>query len=357
MKRQNRLPAILPIAATLVIAGCWGCNHGSIPAKSGNGSSAGSGKPSGLTGEVSIDGSSTVFKITQAVAEEFHAATPSVSVNVQYSGTSGGFKTFVTGRLDICDASRPIQQKEIDVTKENGVEYIELPVCFDALTVAVNGENDWADAMTVDELKRMWQSAAKGKVDKWSDVREGWPKEAISFSGAGKDSGTYEYFTEAICGKKGDIRSDYEPSENDNDILRSVEGNKYAIGFVPYAYYVPRQGKLKAVKIDWKPDDELGPIEPSPENVIKGIYNPLARPLFIYVHKKSAERPEVKEFVDFYLKNASSLASKVKYIPLPEDAYPKVQERFARLQIGTGFGGKSEVGLHIDEILSREPKP
>ncbi len=348
MNSRLGLQWLLSAAIAIALSGC----NNSTPSTNGKTGET----DSSLAGNVEIDGSSTVFKITQAVAEEFHSGTPGVSIDVKYSGTSGGFKTFVTGRLDICDASRPIQAKEMADAKASGVEYIELPVCFDALTVAVNGENDWADAMTVDELKKMWKSAAKGTVDKWSDVREGWPEEKISFYGAGKDSGTYEYFTEAICDKKGDIRSDYSPSENDNDILRGVEGDKFAIGFVPYAYYVPRKGKLTAVKIDWKPDDELGPIEPSPENVVKGIYNPLARPLFIYVNKKSAERPEVKAFVNFYINNAPTLATKVKYIPLPDDAYPKVRQRFEGGQIGTGFGGKSEVGLHIDEILNREPK-
>lgn len=308
-----------------------------------------------LEGTIKIDGSSTVYKVSQAAAEEFGNVARNIDISVKYAGTGGGFKNFVQGELDICDASRPIQESEMALCKANGVEYIELPICFDALTIAVNAKNDWANDITTDELKKLWETAAEGKITTWSQVREGWPNEKITLYGAGTDSGTFEYFTEAIVEKKNASRSDYTASENDNDILRGIEGDKNALGYVPYAYYEPRKDSLKALKIDWS-QDEAGPIEPSPASVVQGVYNPLSRPLFIYVNRKSAERPEVKAFVDFYLLNGKQLAQEVKYIPLPDTAYPAIAERFNKLQVGTGFGGHSKVGLHIDEVLKIEPQ-
>jgi phosphate transport system substrate-binding protein len=193
-------------------------------------------------------------------------------------------------------------------------------------------------------------------VTTWKDIRSEWPDKKISLFGAGHDSGTFDYFTEAIVGKKGSIRSDGTATEDDNIIVQGVQGDKYALGYLPYAYYEPNKGKLKALKIDWKPDDEVGPIEPSPETVTAGTYNPLSRPLFIYVNKKSAERPEVKAFVEFYLSHAKELCGQLQYVPLPDAAYQMAKNRLARLQTGTGFGGKSEFGLPIEEILKREPK-
>ena len=304
---------------------------------------------------IRIDGSSTVYKISQAAAEEFSNVEPDSDISVKYAGTGGGFKSFVKGELDICDASRPITEKEMAACKENGVEYIELPICFDALTIAVNAKNDWATDITTAELKKLWEPEATGKIMTWNQVREGWPNEKITLFGAGTDSGTFEYFTEAIVERKNASRSDYTASENDNVILQGIEGDVHALGYVPYAYFEPRQKTLKALKIDWD-KDEAGPIAPSPENVVSGTYNPLSRPLFIYVNRKSTDRPEVKSFVKYYLTNGKKLAQEVKYIPLPDDVYPQVLERFTKMQVGTGFGGEAAIGLPLGEILKRELK-
>ena len=307
-----------------------------------------------LEGDFEIDGSSTVYLISQLAVEEYSKAHPKVSISVKFAGTGGGFKRFVKGELAICDASRPIQEKEMADAKAASVEYIELPVAFDALTIAVNAKNDWIDSITVEDLKKMWQPESKIKT--WADVNPKWPAEKISFHGAGKASGTYEYFTEAIVGKKGSCRPDVDASENDDQIIQGIEGDKYAIGYVPFAYYESRTDTLKALKIDWKSDDQQDAVAPSLEAVVSGTYNPLSRPLFIYVNRKNADEPAVKSFVQFYLANAKKLASEVKYIPLTDEAYSMGVERFTKLQIGTGYHGKSEFGLRIEEILKREPK-
>ena len=331
----------------------------------GTGGSENSETPAGpLSGKVDIDGSSTVFPVTEAVAEEFrNQMSKDVKVTVGISGTGGGFKKFVRGEIDIADASRPILNKgkegekgEMDLAKENGIEYIELPICFDALTVAVNKDNDWVDSITVAELKKIWEPGAEGKITHWNQIRPEWPKEKLVLFGAGTDSGTFDYFTEAINGKAKASRGDYTPSEDDKTLVQGIEGSKYALGYLPYAYYEPNKSKLKALKIDWKADDKLGAIEPSAENVLNGTYNPLSRPLFIYVSRKSAERAEVKAFVEFYLKNVKELATEVKYLPLPDKANQLAQERFAKLKTGTSFGGEQAIGITLEEVLQREAK-
>jgi phosphate transport system substrate-binding protein len=307
---------------------------------------------------IKIDGSSTVYPMTEAVAEEFQKEKKGkVKVTVGISGTGGGFKKFVRGETDIQEASRPILKEEMDQARKNGIEYIELPVIFDALTVAVNPKNDWVDYMTVEELKRMWEPAAQGKVTRWNQIRPTWPDQPFALFGAGSDSGTFDYFTEAICGKAKSSRGDYTGSEDDNVLVQGIEGNKYALGYIPFAYYAPHKDKMKAVAIKWEKNSVKEPILPSLENVLKGHYNPLSRPLFIYVSKKSAQdRAEVREFVNFYLDNAVELARQVKYLPLPEKAYEMAKERFRKMQTGTGFGGVPEVGLPVEDILKREPK-
>jgi phosphate transport system substrate-binding protein len=317
--------------------GCAGCGGG------------------GETRQVDIDGSSTVYRLSAGAYELFQEEHPEVVISVNYSGTGAGFKKFIDGKIDIADASRPIQQGEIDQAKERGIEFIELPVAFDALTVAVHGENDWADDISIDELKKLWEPAAKGVITRWNQIRPEWPDEEIRLFGAGHDSGTFEYFTEAVIGEKGAARPDATATEDDNIIVQGIAGDKFALGYLPYAYYEPNKDKLKALKIDWRTDDEVGPIEPSPETVQAGTYNPLSRPIFIYVNKKSAERPEVREFVEFYLANAGRLAKMLDYVPLPDKAYEMAGQRFAEQKTGTGFGGKSEFGLPLEEILEREP--
>ncbi|MCS6873228.1 MAG: PstS family phosphate ABC transporter substrate-binding protein [Pyrinomonadaceae bacterium] len=307
---------------------------------------------------IKIDGSSTLFPVTEAVAEEFQKQKQGkIRVTVGISGTGGGFKKFIRGEIDIANASRPILKEEMEQARANGIEYIELPVAFDALTVVVNKENNWVDYLTVEELKKVWEPEAQEKITKWSQIRPGFPDEKIVLFGAGADSGTFDYFTDAIVGKPKASRGDYTASEDDNVLVQGIEGNKYSLGYIPFAYYAPHSDRMKAVPIKWDKNKVKEPVVPSLENVLAGIYNPLSRPLFIYVSKKSLEeKPEVREFVEFYLKMAATLAKEVKYLPLPEKAYEMGLQRVARMQTGTGFGGIPEVGLGIEEILNRPPK-
>jgi phosphate transport system substrate-binding protein len=277
-------------------------------------------------------------------------------VTVGISGTGGGFKKFVRGEIDVADASRPILAEEIAQAKASGIEFLELPIAFDALAVVVNPQNDWVTSMTVEELKKVWEPAAQGKVTHWNHIRPEWPNEKIALFGAGADSGTFDYFTEAIVGKAKSSRGDFTASEDDNVLVQGVEGNKFALGYIPYAYYAPHSNRMKAVAVQWDKNKVQEPVLPSPENVIAGTYNPLSRPLFIYVSKKSMDKPEVKEFVEFYLANVKTLATEVKYVPLTDPAYQMATERLRNLQSGSGFGGIPEVGLPIEELLKRTPK-
>jgi phosphate transport system substrate-binding protein len=305
--------------------------------------------------EIKIDGSSTVYLASEAVAEEFQKA-KRVNVTVGISGTGGGFKKFCRGETDISDASRPILKEEMAEAKKNGIEYIELPVCFDALTVAVNPQNDWCASMTIPELKKMWEPAAQGHITHWNQIRPEWPKEKFTLYGAGSDSGTFDYFTEAIVGKAKSSRGDYVASEDDNVLVQGIEGNKFALGYVPYGYYVAQKNKMKAVAIQWDKNTVKEAVLPSHETVLNGTYNPLSRPLFIYVNKKSAARPEVKEFVEFYLTEGPKLVQEVKYVQLPAKAYEMGLERFRKLETGTGFGGEQVFGMKVEEILKKTPK-
>jgi phosphate transport system substrate-binding protein len=303
---------------------------------------------------VKLDGSSTVFPVSEAVAEEFQKSTEGkVKVTVGMSGTGGGFKKFVRDETDISNASRPISAEEMQQAKESGIEYIELPICFDALTVAVHPDNDWVENITFEELKKMWEPAAQGTITRWNQIRPDWPDEEIALFGAGSDSGTFDYFTEAIVGKAKSSRGDFTASEDDNVLVQGIQGNKYALGYLPYAYYEPNKNKMKALGLSAKGKE---PVKPSLEAVVENRY-PLSRPLFIYVNKKSVEKkPEVRAFVEFYLNNAKPLATEVNYLPLPDKAYEMGQQRLKKMQIGTGFGGKMEVELPVEEIMKRDPK-
>lgn len=324
------------------------------------GFACGGGTTSGPAGTeaavIKIDGSSTVFPITEAVAEEFQKEKQGkVNVTVGISGTGGGFKKFVRGEIDVADASRPILKEELAQAKANGIEFIELPVAYDALTVVVNPQNNWVTSMTVEELKKVWEPGAQGKITHWNQIRPEWPNEKIALFGAGADSGTFDYFTEAIVGKAKSSRGDYTASEDDNVLVQGVEGNKYALGYIPYAYFAPHSSRMKAVGIQWEKNKVKDAVLPSPENVLAGTYNPLSRPLFIYVSKKAMEKPAVKEFVEFYLANVKALATEVKYVPLADGAYEMATVRLKSLQTGSGFGGIPEVGLPIEELLKRPP--
>jgi len=302
---------------------------------------------------IKIDGSSTVYPITEAVAEEFQRMKKgSVKVTVGISGTGGGFKKFSRGEIDISNASRPIVKKEMDACKEAGIEYIELPVAYDGLTVMVNPKNNWVTYMTVAELKKIWEPAAEGKITKWNQVNPSWPDIPLKLYGAGVDSGTFDYFTEAIVGKSRASRGDFTASEDDNVLVQGIASDRSSLGFFGYAYYAENTDKLKLIAID----GGKGPILPSEKTVMDGTYQPLSRPIFIYVNKKSAEKPEVKEFVEFYLKNASKLVKEVKYIPLPDRAYKLAMERFAKRMTGTVFGGEAKIGMKIEDLLKLEEK-
>lgn len=303
--------------------------------------------PSNLSGDIRVDGSSTVEPISQAVSEEFQKENSGVKVTVAASGTSGGFKKFLNGEIDICDASRPIDESEIKTAAEKGIEFLEIPVAFDGLTVVINPKNTFAETMTVEELKRAWEP--NSKVTTWKDIRPEWPAEKIKFFGAGSESGTFDYFTEAIVGKKREQRKDYTGSENDNQLVMGVQGEQYSLGYFGYAYYSENSSKIKAVKVD----AGKGAVEPTPETIMNGTYSPLSRPLLIYVNKKSMERPEVKAFVEYYLAQAPTLVEEVSYIPLPTAAYDLVKKHVADMKTGSKMQG-SVVGMTIEELLKRE---
>jgi phosphate transport system substrate-binding protein len=353
---------IIAAAVGLSFAGCNGPTSPGAGSQSSTtasdpdsaGTGAADAKISGLSGSIEIDGSSSVYLVSEAVAEKFMDATDrSVNVTVGIKGTGGGFDRFCKGETDISDASRPIVEKEMALARKNGIEYIELPICFDALTVAVHPTNK-LNAITVSELKKMWEPDARDKIMQWNQVNSAWPAEKLKLYGAGTDSGTFDYFTEAIVGKAKSSRSDYFPSEDDNTIVQGIADTKSALGYLPFGYYEANKDKLKALAIDWEKGE--GPVPPSVENVLAAKYNPLTRPLFIYVNKKSAERPEVKAFVEFYLKHAGETAAATHYVKLPGDAYAMAVDRFKKLQTGTGFGGHAAIGLRIEEILQREPQ-
>lgn len=300
---------ILSIIAVIVLASCGGGTNQ---------------QTSGLSGTIKIDGSSTVYPITEAVAEEFRVGEPDVKVTVGISGTGGGFKKFGRGETDLSDASRPIKQKEIDLCTENGITYVNLTVAYDGLAVIVNPENDWVDHFTIEELKVLWEPAAQGVIMKWSQVREGWPDEEVHLFGPGVASGTYDYFTEAVVGESGSSRGDFTASEDDNVLVQGVAGDKYGLGFFGLAYYEENADKLRLVAVD----GGEGPVAPSLETVSNGTYSPLSRPLFVYVNSKAARRTEVQEFMKFYLKNAPVLSEEVGYVPLPAEDYAAQTEKF-----------------------------
>ncbi len=302
---------------------------------------------------IKIDGSSTVYPVTEAVAEEFQKAKKgSIKVTVGISGTGGGFKKFCRGETDISDASRPILNKEMDLCKQNGIEYIEIPVAYDGIAVMINPKNTWVKSMTVADLKKIWEPAAQGKITKWNQVRPEWPDKKLNLYGAGADSGTFDYFTEAITGKSKSSRGDFTASEDDNVLVQGISGDLGALGFFGLAYYEENRDKLKIVPID----DGKGPVTPSEKTVKGGTYQPLSRPIFIYVNAKSEDKPEVKEFVEFYMKHAAKLVKQVKYIALPDGIYKKGLDRFHKKDKGTVFHGEAKIGATIEDLFKSKPK-
>jgi phosphate transport system substrate-binding protein len=304
---------------------------------------------------IKIDGSSTVFPISEAYAEEFQIQKRGkVRVTVGVSGTGGGFKKFCRGETDVSNASRPISVEEMEACRKAGIKYMELPVAFDALTVVLNPANKWVKdgVLTVADLKKMWEPAAQGRITTWKQIRSDWPAERLMLFGPGADSGTFDYFTEAVNGKAKASRGDYTASEDDNTLVQGVENNKSALGYFGFAYYAAHKDKMIAARID----GGKGPVAPSVENVINGSYSPLSRPLFIYVKESSASRPEVREFVQFMMTQGSELVAEVGYVPLPKSAYEQTWKHFNDRKLGTVFGGHAQVGITIDKLLAMEAK-
>ncbi len=310
--------------------------------------------PDGTSDLIKVDGSSTVYPITEAVAEEFGNQHRGIKVTVGISGTGGGFKKFCAGETDISNASRPIKSTEQDTCKTSHIDYVELPVAYDALSVVVNPKNTWANSMTVKELKTLWAPEAQGKITKWNQIRASWPNEPIKLFGPGVDSGTFDYFTEAIVGKEDSSRGDYTSSEDDNVLVQGVANDIHALGFFGQSYYEENKGKLKALMIDDENEaNGKGPQAPTSANVISGTYTPLSRPLFVYVRADSINRPAVKEFVSFYLKQANDLVKEVGYVPLPSSVYKLATTRFESKIFGSAMAGKSTLaGLTLEQIFS-----
>jgi phosphate transport system substrate-binding protein len=335
--------SILSIIVAASLAACGGNNNKSA----GN-----------LTGEIKIDGSSTVYPLSEAVSEEYRLDQSEVRVTVGESGTGGGFKKFSRGEIDINDASRPITAGEIESCKEAGVEFIELPVAYDGLAVVVNLENDFVDYLTVTELKKLWEPAAQGKIKTWNQIRPSFPNQPVNLYGAGTASGTYDYFTEAVVGKSKSSRGDYNASEDDNVLVKGVSSDRNALGYFGLAYYENNADKLKLVPIDDENDaNGKGGVLPTQETVSNGTYSPLSRPEFIYVNLKSADRPEVQSFIKFYLENSQVLAKEIGSVPLKPEVYKLVQERFDKKIKGSAFAnGVSTIGVNMEDLLKTGSK-
>lgn len=330
------------VAMMASLAACGGGSQTATP-DAGTETAAGS----ELSGAVLVDGSSTVFPISEAMAEEFGAANPGVTVTVGVSGTGGGFQKFCADETDVTGASRPISQEEIDLCAENGIEYIELPIAFDGITVVVNPENEFAECLTVEELNTMWEPSAQGTITNWNQVRSDFPDAPLGLYGPGTDSGTYDFFMEAI-GAEGESRGDFTASEDDNVIVQGVSSDTNGLGYFGLAYFVANEGSVKGVAID----NGEGCVEPSAETVADGTYLPLSRPEFIYVKLSKADDPAVAAFVDFYISpDNANLVDEVGYVSVPSEINTKVIDRFANKTTGSVFEGGSPVGVKLDEVL------
>lgn len=326
---------------SMVAASFWGC---------GNRNTGGS----DLTGSIKIDGSSTVYPITEATAEEFRLENPKVKVTIGVSGTGGGIKKFIRSEIDIAETSRPIKKSEDSASHVANIEYVELPIAYDGLAVVVNPENTWVDYLTVDELKKIWEPQAQGKIVKWNQIRPEWPNAEIHLFGAGHESGTFDYFTEAVVGETKASRGDYTASEDDNVLVQGISTDKYSLGYFGLAYYTENMDKLKLVPIDDNNDENgKGPIFATEETVKDGTYQPLSRPLFIYINKKSIDtNPSLDSLVRFYINNAEELVPEAKFIPLSQSTYDLVMKRFKEKKTGSVFLGKeSTVGVKLEEVL------
>jgi phosphate transport system substrate-binding protein len=353
LSQKYKATAFWPVLLAMVtISGCTSTTT-TQPETSSTSATIGSDKPSekkdqAAAGDVKIDGSSTVFPISEAVAKDYGTSKGGkTKIGIGKSGTGGGFKKFCRGETDISNASRPILEKEMAACKEKGVEYVELPIAYDALTVVINPSNTFATSLTMAELKTMWAPEAAGKVKSWKEIRAGFPDTTLRLFGAGASSGTFDYFTEAVNGKAKVGRGDYTATEDDNVTVKGVVGDKGALGYFGYSYYEANKDKLKAVAID----SGKGPVLPSVETVKNGTYAPLARPLFIYVNAKSMDKPDVKEFISYYLANAGKISAATGYIPLSDAIYAKVTAKATAKTTGTAFGGKEAIGVKVDDIV------
>ena len=303
-------------------------------------------------GRISIDGSSSVYPITEAVAEEYRNDHPDIRVTVGVSGTGGGFKKFARGEIDISNASRPIKEPEIKACAENNIAFIEIPVAYDGLAVVINTTNEFVDYLTVAELKKMWEPAAQGKVKSWKQIRASFPDIPLRLYGAGTSSGTYDYFTEAIVGKSKSSRGDYTASEDDNVLVQGVSTDKGGLGFFGLAYYEENKTKLKLVGID--AGKGKGPVYPTDSTVRTGVYAPLSRPEFIYINSLSANSTVIQDFISFYLENAPVLVKEVGYVPLPEETYQLSFQRFQKRKLGSMFANKSTVGADLVGLMKED---
>jgi len=351
--RKTRLVSCASVVAVaLGVSACNGNQATNTPPDANSASPAVTTAGSNVSGKVLVDGSSTVFPVSEAMAEEFQKANPNVRVTVGSSGTGGGFKKFCAGETDITGASRPIKPSEVELCKKNSIEYIELPIAFDGLSVVVNPKNTFVECLTVAELKKMWEPAAQGKVTNWNQIRPNFPNARLGLYGAGTDSGTYDYFTNAVVGEEGESRGDFTASEDDNTLVQGVSADQNGLGFFGYAYYSENKDKLKLVAID----NGQGCVEPSPTTIADGTYQPLSRPEFIYVKKSATERPEVQAFTDFYLAPTNAkLVEQVGYVPLPTNTLEAVLARFKKGTTGSVFGGEgSQTGVKLEDLLRKE---
>ncbi len=302
--------SFLLVAVTFVLLSCGNNKKQNDPANA-------------VTG-ISIDGSSTVYPVTEAVAEEFRNVQPDLDITIGVSGTGGGFQKFGRGEIGIANASRPIKDEEKAVATSNNIDFVELEVAYDGLAVVINPANDWVKSMTVEELKMIWEPAAQGKITRWNQINSAWPNEEIHLFGPGVASGTFDYFTEVIVGKSGASRGDFTASEDDNVLVQGVAGDKFGLGFFGLAYFEENKDKLALIGID----SGNGPVVPSRETINDGTYAPLSRPLYLYVSSNSVQNPAMVEFVQFYLDQAGSLSEDVGYFPLTAEEYQAQKDKF-----------------------------
>jgi len=313
----------------------------------------------GVAPWVRVDGSSTVYPLSEAIVEEFLTRRPGIKVTLGVSGTGGGFKKFLRGETEVSDASRPMKRSELELAARQGLQFIELPVAYDAIAVVVNAENDWCYSVSVDELKRLWQPSAHGRLTNWNQLRLGWPESPIDLFGPGVDSGTFDFFTKEIVGGEGMSRGDFTSSEDDNVLVRGIAGDRNALGFFSLVYYRENSEQLRLLGIDdGNPANGAGAVLPDEEALQKGLYRPLTRPIFIYVRRDAAERPEVEEFVKYYINQSSRLARDFGYIPLSAQAYQIVNQRFERRIIGSAYESfEAQLASRVDQVLWRQGTP